>query len=168
MACDPGAAPFIPPQPENAPIEESHRLKALYYQGAYLKAFIRAPRYRRYGPTDEHDAYVEFPEGILILFYDSVSGAVEAQVRARYARRWLSRRRSELRHEVLVVNPKGDSLLTEQLFWDENTQRLYSSRPVRVITASETILAEGFESDVALDSIVFHRIRGYVRVRDSL
>ncbi len=87
-------APIVPLPEEKTPIEESFHLKALHYQGAYLKVFLQAPHYRRYGPDDHQDAYIEFPKGLNIIFYDSASGAVEAQVRARYGRRWLSKRLS--------------------------------------------------------------------------
>ncbi len=168
--CADAPVPPLPQDPTAMPVEESEHVYARYYRSTFLSARLFAPRYRRFAPGAVADeAFMEFPDGLLIQFYDSATGRLEAVVRARYARRYLSRRLSELRQEVVLVNPNGDSLLTEALFWDETKDRIYSDLPVQVITPRETIFAEGFESDVRMSDIQFYKIRGRIRTSpDSL
>ncbi len=159
--CQDAPIPPIPQSPETLPVEESEHITTRYYRSSFLSARLSAPLYRRYepGPTVK-ESYLEFPKGITIQLYDSATGRMQATVHARYARRYLSRHLSRLRQEVLLVNPKGDSLLTEDLFWDESKNLIYSKTPVRVVTAKEVILAEGFESDPEMTNIRFYKIRG--------
>ena len=65
---------------------------------------------------------------------------------------------------MVAVNEKGDTIRTEQLFWDQNQKRIYTPASVRVRTPDATLLGVGFESDERFDEWVFRRPTGVISI----
>jgi hypothetical protein len=64
------------------------------------------------------------------------------------------------KNDVILVNVKGDTLRTEELFWDETEQKIYSNQSVRITTPDELILGKGFESNLDFTRYKIHQISG--------
>jgi hypothetical protein len=86
-----------------------------------------------------------------------------SSIRAGYAIEYPEKRLVEARNHVRVVNEKGDTMNTEHLYWDRNTQRITTDASVRIIThENEVIYGEnGMEAD---ERFTWWRIR---RVKES-
>ena len=52
-----------------------------------------------------------------------------------------------LRNDVRVTNEKDEKLRSEELFWDQAAQKIYTNKVVRITRDGETITGEGLESN---------------------
>lgn len=128
----------------SSPELEVDSLHLLYTEEGQLVAEVTAPLMRNM--TREGGDFDEFPQGIEVLAYDD-SGRVNSMIRASYA---IYQRKDKLwdaRYRVVAVNEQGDSIETEQIFWDEQHKRVYTSANVKVRTSQATLFGRGFESD---------------------
>jgi LPS export ABC transporter protein LptC len=74
---------------------------------------------------------------------------------------------------VVVVNPQGNRLETEELFWDRKSSKVASERFVRLVREDDVLTGVGFESDPNLERYRIEReVRASVReggaLRDEL
>jgi len=105
-------------------------VEILYSDSAKIKAKITAPELNRFRKQD-NKPYLEFPKGIHVYFYDD-NFKLKAEVYSKYAIYQEAAKLWEARNDVVVVNVKGDRLNTEQLFWDENKQIIYTNKFAKV------------------------------------
>ncbi|MCX6352456.1 MAG: LPS export ABC transporter periplasmic protein LptC [Bacteroidetes bacterium] len=141
--------------------EVSTGVDAIYSDSAHVKARLITPKLVRFIT----DPIVEMPIGLKVNFYDK-SLKINARLKADYGIRYLSKGITVVRKNVEVVNLKGDTVKTEELTWDENTDKVHSNKFVRVKTKDEIILAEGFESDISFSKYTFYKIRGTIAIRE--
>ncbi len=138
-----------------------------YSDSAKLKVKIVTPQLDRY-QKEADKSYIEFPKGIKVYFYDD-SMRVNAQMSSRYAIYKESERLWEARNDVVVINTKGEKLNTEQLFWDENTAKIYSNTYSKITTPDgENIGERGFEARQDFTEWRLNGSRGKVKFRDEV
>jgi len=110
-------------------VEEAFTVESYLSQGAKVKAKLTAPYMKRYMADSP---YVEFPKTLHVDFYDD-STQVESTLDAMYARHFEFERKVLLRDSIVVINRKnGDTLRTSELWWDQNLERFYTSKLVRI------------------------------------
>ncbi len=93
--------------------------------------------------------YTEFRHGMEIEFYDGHKEPV-ANVASKYAKFVDKEKLWELDDSVVVVNKSGDKLETEQLFWDQDKELIFTERFVKITNEDQTVMGTGFESDPKL------------------
>ncbi len=140
--------------------EVSKNIEAIYSDSAVVKAKLRAPEMVRITSGNER---MELPKGLNIDFFDDDLN-IESTLRANEGVRYLNTSITRLRGNVVAINKQNDTLKTEELFWDEDKQKIYTQKFVQVRTADETVLADGFESDPEFKNYVFYKIRGTIAV----
>jgi LPS export ABC transporter protein LptC len=94
--------------------------------------------------------YSEFPEGINVVFYDGQKDPV-GSVTSHYARYINKKSLWELKDSVVVINQTNDKLETEQLFWDQSKDNIYTDRFVKMTNDEQIVMGTGFESDTHLN-----------------
>ena len=91
--------------------------------------------------------YSEFRSGIKVFFYDSHDEPV-ATVFSKYAKYIDKKKLWELKDSVVVVNESSDKLETEQLFWDQEKDLIFTDRFIKITNEDQTVvMGTGFESD---------------------
>ena len=125
------------------PTETVNGLEVLYSDSAHVKARGLAPVMYRF--IDKHPR-IEMPKGIKIYFYDN-NQKETSTLTAKYATRDEAKKTMEARNDVVVRNEKGEQLNTEKLVWDERTGKFSSDAFVKITTATEVIMGEGFEAN---------------------
>jgi LPS export ABC transporter protein LptC len=93
--------------------------------------------------------YTEFKSGIKVLFYDGHEKPV-GTVYSKYAKYIDKKKLWELKDSVVVVNESSDKLETEQLFWDQEKDQIYTDRFIKITNEDQTVMGTGFESDHSL------------------
>ena len=89
------------------------------------------------------DPYMEFPEGIEVYFYDSAQNE-SSKIKSDYAIYYNEQKLALLRNNVQVKDlNKGDILETEELFWDEGNEKIYSDKFTKITGEKQTIFAKG-------------------------
>jgi len=109
-----------------AMVEEAKTIETYLSQGGLLKAKLWAPYMLR---SSSDTTFVEFPRTLHVDFYDSTA-KVDSHLDAKYGKYYESLSKVYLRDSVLVYNFKGDSMRSPDLWWDQNTQRFYTDKPV--------------------------------------
>lgn len=66
------------------------------------------------------------------------------------------------RHGVVLENEAGDVLETEYLVWSEDSNRVWTNRPVTIRTADGVLYGEGLESDARFENYLITRPRGEI------
>lgn len=93
------------------------------------------------------DPYWYFPEGIYIEKFDSLFNA-EASVKADTAYYWEKKKLWKLIGNVKILSLENEKFETSEMFWDQEKERIYSSKRVRIEKKDQIIIGkEGFESN---------------------
>jgi LPS export ABC transporter protein LptC len=113
----------------------------------FLQVIIQAPLVERY--TRDVDPYSEFPKGIEVTFFNRMNEP-SAYLSSDYAKYFEGKKMWELRYNVKVRNEQNELLETELLFWEEEKDRVYTDRYVRITRKDMIANGIGFESDSRL------------------
>ena len=60
----------------------------------------------------------------------------------------------------VVLDNKRNKLETEELIWDERSQRIYTEKQVKITNQEETIFGEGFSSNADFTEYKISKIHG--------
>jgi LPS export ABC transporter protein LptC len=113
----------------------------------FLQVIIQAPLVERY--TRDVEPYSEFPKGIEVTFFNRMNEP-SAHLSSDYAKYFEGKKMWELRYNVKVRNEQNELLETELLFWEEEKDRVYTDRYVRITRKDMIANGIGFESDSRL------------------
>ena len=140
-------------------VEEATNITSFMSQDGVMKAKLTAPYMLRY---QADSPYVEFPRTMHVDFYnDSVK--IESKVDANYARYREYENKVFLKDSVVVINiMKGDTLRTDELWWDQNTQEFYTDKPVRIYQKDKTIFGKGLRASQDFSNYEIFSITGTV------
>jgi LPS export ABC transporter protein LptC len=109
-------------------VEEGNNIESYLSNGGVLRARLTAPVFLRHQTEVPR---VEFTRTLHVDFYDSLK-RIESQLFAKYGEYRENESRVFLRDSILVFNVKGDTLRTDELYWDQNKQIFYTDRPVQI------------------------------------
>lgn len=144
---------------KNAAIEEALDVTSFMSQEGIMKAQLTSPYMVRH---QSDSAYVEFPRTLHVDFYND-SLQIESVLDALYARYREYEGKVFLRDSVVVINKlKGDTLRTDELWWDQKTEEFYTDRPVRIHQPDKTIFGQGLRADQDFSSYDIYHITGVV------
>jgi LPS export ABC transporter protein LptC len=107
----------------------------------------------------------EMRQGITAYFYES-NGRVTSYIKSKYAIRNERERTLIARKDVIVINNKGDTLRTEELIWDEKTDRIFSEKFVKISSPDRIILGSGLESNTAFSKFRVLNITGIISLKE--
>ena len=143
------------------PSESGKNVLIVYSDSARIKMKLNATQLDHY---DGENAYVEFPKGVNVFFYNT-KNKIESNLKANYAIRYEKSNMMEAKNNVVVINDKGEKLNTEHLFWDEKKELIYSDVFVKITTKDEIIMGEGLESNQDFSKYKFKKIKGTISVK---
>ncbi|MBL4752631.1 MAG: LPS export ABC transporter periplasmic protein LptC [Flavobacteriales bacterium] len=147
---------------EHSPSEVLTDAIVLYSDSAILKARLSAPKMEHY----IHDEpYVELTEGINLVFYNQY-GDITSHLTANYAINFEKEARLEAKGDVVLINEDGEKLNTEYLIWNQRTEQIYSHVFVKITTADEIIMGDGFQAHQSFDKFKISDIHGTILVKE--
>ncbi len=114
----------------------------------------------------EEEPYLEFPNGVHVIFYND-TGAVENEIMANYAKRFIEEHYWLATGDVHVKNDKGDELESEKLIWNEETQRISSDESVAISTPESKIWGKGFDADQNMEFYEIHDVYGTITLNEE-
>ncbi len=109
-------------------VERATDIVSLFSQEGNMRAKLKAPLMLRY---QADTVAVEFPNKLHVEFFDSAT-RVESWLDARYGKYFENLNKVVLRDSVRVINIAGDTLITSELWWDQNLQKFYTDSIVRI------------------------------------
>jgi len=129
---------------ENTPTQVAENFVTVYTDSALLQMKMQAPLMEYYGKMEE--PYSEFPEGIIVYFYDGDDKA-SGHLSANFGRYYESKNLWEVSDSVVALNENNEILETELLYWDEKNELIYTDKFVRITQQDQIIRGYGLESD---------------------
>ncbi len=148
------------------PTVSGTNVKVIYSDSGKVKVQILAPSYKSY-PHEERP-YMEFPEGMEVFFYDD-SLMIESEIRSNYAIYYTEERLWHATGDVMAHRlTNGDALNTEELFWDEEKQLIYSDVYTKVQNGDNILYGKGgFEAQQNLNNWFLKGTSGEIVVPDE-
>ena len=148
---------------EKIPNESSKDVEILYSDSGKVKMKLISKKANRF---DVEHAYVEFPIGLNMLFYND-SMHVKSTLKADYGIRHQEDGKMEVRKKVEVINVKGEKLNTEYLIYDEEKNRIYTNEFVTITTKDEVMYGDGLESNRDFTRYKIMNIKGIKNIEDN-
>lgn len=127
-------------------VEEAKDVAIDYSISGKTKAKLTAPYMLRH---EESVPFIEFTKTVHTNFFDDTLG-VESWLDARYARYMETESKIFLKDSVRLINRNGDTLYSDELYWDRSRtgHEFYTDKPVRIRTRTEILNGVGFESNM--------------------
>lgn len=149
-----------------APTIQGTNIRVIYSDSARVKVQVQAPAYKQY-PNAERP-YMEFEDGLEVYFYDD-SARIESEIRADYTIYYMEERLWHATGNVVAQKfDNGDALYTDELFWNENEELIYSESYTRVISEDNTLYGKnGFRSHQNLSNWQLIGSSGTINVQDE-
>lgn len=139
----------------------SDNLTITHYEDGRMTYKFYTLKMERYDFSDA--PYMEFTKGIKIETFDSLMKK-KSDLVADYAKYIEKDRLWEVKGNVFGSDVTGKSIITEQLFWNERTDKIYSNVDTKVINGEEVTVGSGFESDGSMQDITFRQTKGRILV----
>lgn len=136
----------------------------VYSDSGRVQLIMRAPLIETY--SNNETPYSEFREGISVVFFEGKKDS-SGYATAKYARYTDKKNLWELRDSVVILNGSSDRLETEQLFWDQEKDLIYTDRFVKIINEDQTLMGTGFESDIKLNKRKIKSPSGPIYLKDE-
>lgn len=143
--------------------EESENLTIIMSENGRKSYLFKTPLLEGY--MLGRDPYREFRKGISITTYqDDSLTTVNAVLVANYAIYYENRKLWEAKGDVVITKHDGTRIYTQQIFWNSITKRIYSNVDTKLVTDTDEVIGEGFESDEDMTEPRFRRWKGKMQV----
>jgi LPS export ABC transporter protein LptC len=146
-------------------VEEAKNVESYLSQSGRVKARLTGPYMLRY---QADSPYLEFPRTLHVDFYND-STKIESTVDARYGKFVEYDHKVLLRDSVVVINrDRGDTLKTQELWWDQDKHLFYTDKPADMLQADKIIHAQlGIRAAQDLSWYTFYDANGPVLVPNN-
>ncbi len=159
FACTPSET--SQPLEYSGPLKEAENVEMFYTEMDMIKTKMIAQKYFEYENGDR-----EFPEGIYLEFFDE-SGVITSTLRANSAYYFSEEDKWRGRGHVEIINiEKKEQLNTEELFWKQDTKRIFTEKFVTIKLETEVIYGTGLEAAQDLSDYTIKNPQGEFEVVD--
>jgi LPS export ABC transporter protein LptC len=125
---------------------------------------ISTPVWYVYDKTAE--PYWYFPKGIRLERFDE-NYHIDGELKCKTARFYQSRQLWELNGKVRALNLQGEMFESEQLFWNQRDQKIYSDSLIRITQKFQVLVGKGFDSNQTMTKYVIRHPEGIFPVDPS-
>jgi LPS export ABC transporter protein LptC len=123
------------------PLQEAENMEMYYSELDVVKIKMIAQKVFTFENGDR-----EFPEGIYLEFFDA-NGKITSTLRANSAYYFKDENKWRGRGKVEIINiEKKEQLNTEELFWKQDTKRIFTDKFVTIKLQNEVIYGTGLEA----------------------
>ena len=152
--------------PYSGPVMTAKNIEVLFSDSGKIQAKLYSVFLEQYETPEQ---YTEFRHGFRVNIFDSAMHT-ETSIMANYGKRRDYIRIMEARGNVIVRNEvKKQQLNTEELTWDENKRKIYSSAPVKITTNDKIVFGKGLRSDESFTDYTILHVYGQIMVKkDSI
>jgi LPS export ABC transporter protein LptC len=144
--------------------ETGKEVTAYYSDFGKVKAKLQAPVMNHI--NDPKNPYTELPSTLQLTFYNE-NLVPQSELTAGYGITYDKSSQMIARHNVVVINSSGEKLETEELVWDQKTEKISSEKFVKITTRDEIIFGDGFESNQDISNYKIKKIRGVMQLKDG-
>ncbi|MDR3093473.1 MAG: LPS export ABC transporter periplasmic protein LptC [Bacteroidales bacterium] len=121
--------------PDEEPDLTAFQVKMDYSDSAILQMHLETPLIKQF--TGEKNPRDSFPNGLHVWMYEK-NGTLNAEIRANWALHDNTKKLWEARNNVVITRSNGESLESEQMFWDEAKGIVYSTKVTKYTSETGT------------------------------
>ncbi|MBS1587948.1 MAG: LPS export ABC transporter periplasmic protein LptC [Bacteroidetes bacterium] len=125
-------------------LDKADDVTLIYSEHGHVKAKVFAKQY--ISNDAAKPPYMDMKNGIKAEVYDD-SMHVESTLTANYARYYVKQGNFLIRDNIVVVNKKGETLNTEELVWNQQVQKFYTEKFVKISTPTLVMYGDGLEAN---------------------
>jgi LPS export ABC transporter protein LptC len=148
----------------NLPSLTARDFKTIFNDSGRIQLIMTAPIVEQY--DNNKTPYSEFKSGIRALYFN-VKGDTIAKITSKYAKYTKKSNSWELRDSVVVINEDGNRLETEVLNWDQEHDRIYTDRFVKITKEDEITMGTGLESDSKMRVVKIKKVSAIIPLKDE-
>lgn len=143
--------------PETTPTMLTHNVSSLISDSGITRYHITAPIWYVFG--ESRSPRWTFPDGLFLEKFDDNLNT-DATVECDSAVYFEDRKLWRLDGNVRILSLQNEKFLTEQLFWDQRQQKVYSDSFIHIERSDRIIEGYGFTSNDRLTDYVVNRVSG--------
>ena len=140
--------------PEKTPTMVTENVATFISDSGYTRYHIEASVWNMY--EDAKEPHWTFPRGLALEQYD-LQLRPAATMACDSAIFWSQKRLWRLDGNVVMVNVQKDTFVTQQLFWDQTANKLYSDSFMHIVKNRHVIEGYGFVSNQEMTRYTVHR-----------
>lgn len=148
----------------SAPLLLTDTVSTLISDSGITRYRINTPRWLIFDKSDP--PYWEFPFGVYIERFNP-DLETEASLKADYAYYDEREQLWRLDGNVEVMNLEGEHFETEQLFWSQKKERVYSDSAIKITRETSIITGIGFESNQQMTKYTIKKPQGVFPIKDE-
>lgn len=139
--------------------ESTENVTISYTDSGKLKAQIKSPLLS--AVKDVSDPFLEMSKGLAVDFFDD-NRVRKSWLAANYGISYSEKKMIIVREKVEIMNIKGEKLQTEELIWDQKTQRIRTDKNVTITTRDKIFHGEGMESNQTFTDWEIKKLTGTI------
>ncbi|MBO3115724.1 LPS export ABC transporter periplasmic protein LptC [Winogradskyella sp. DF17] len=149
---------------QNQPIGEAEDINLKYTEFAEdtvrLLANLISPKMFDY--SNRNFGFSEFPDGVELKIYDENNN--QTVITANYAIYYTDTDLIDLRGNVIIATHEKDTLFTEQMFYNEKLEWVFTNEPFTFKRTTGPIYGNGIDADRSLEKYEILEMQGSVPV----
>ena len=149
---------------DSLPIMETKGVSTLISDSGIIRYRLQAEDWRVF--DKKKPPYWAFEEGGYLETFDTLF-QMEANIKADTAYYYEKQKLWKLMGNVVIRNLKGEKFNTELLYWDQNTEKVYSDRFIRIEQPDRIITGRGFDSNQQMTKYTIHKPEGIFYLEDN-
>lgn len=149
---------------DSLPVMETKGVTTLISDSGIIRYRLQAEKWEIF--DKKKPPYWAFEEGIYLETFDTLF-QMEANIVADTAYYFEKQKLWKLMGDVIIRNLKGEKFNTELLYWDQNTEKVYSDRFIRIEQPDRIITGRGFESNQEMTKYAIHKPEGIFYMEDD-
>ena len=138
------------------PIEQIKGAELLHTENGKVKVRLVANRIERF---QEIQPALIFPDHLEVYFYND-SSQLQSTLMADYASIDEEKKIMLAQNNVILISSDDKKVETTELVWDENKNKIYTDKKVKITTGKEVIYGEGFTSTPDFKQYSITKIHG--------
>ena len=144
---------------ESHPSQFAKNIEIVRTDSGRIAVKIFAPILERF--SNKEEPYNEFVQGINVITYSKYP-TISSSLTCNYAKQEVNKELWEARDNVVAVNSDGDTIKTEQMFWNLKTEKIYSDKHVNIRSGNEIIYGTGFTAQQDFSNWKITNIKGEI------
>lgn len=149
---------------DSLPIMETKGVSTLISDSGIIRYRLQAEDWRVF--DKKKPPYWAFEEGVYLETFDTLF-QMEANIKADTAYYYEKQKLWKLMGNVVIRNLKGEKFNTELLYWDQNTEKVYSDCFIRIEQPDRIITGRGFDSNQQMTKYTIHKPEGIFYLEDN-
>jgi LPS export ABC transporter protein LptC len=150
------------PEEYNGPVMEATNVTTYYSDSAHIKLKLITPLQLEFDNGDR-----EFPKGLFLEFYES-DGTTSSTLRADYCYFTQKDGLYKATGNVIVKGMKNnDQLDTEELFWNQKKEIVFTDKFVRIEKDGEIHMGDGLEAKQDFSEYSITHSRGNITLDEN-